>query len=293
MKIAIAGATGNIGSATARQVVLNGAIPILLGQNIDRLNQLNITGAIAKVADLGDMAEMIKATHDADALLWLVPPVAAAPSLKEWYDKITTAGIAAVQQNDIKRVVLISSLGVSTKPNLGTISYCGIMEEAFDKLGVNVLALRPGYFMENFLLQAQSIKEKGEFSFTYDALHDIPFVSTEDVGNIAAKYLLDENWAGHWKLNLMGPENITLSDVALRLSSLTDKPVRYRQESFEEIKFRLNNWGVGETMQNELIDLFKALGDPNGAYATPRTPEAYTATSFDEFVINKLMPVLI
>ncbi|MBP1650011.1 MAG: hypothetical protein H6Q26_168 [Bacteroidetes bacterium] len=91
----------------------------------------------------------------------------------------------------------------------------------------------------------------------------------------------------------MGPENITLSDVALRLSSLTDKPVRYRQESFEEIKFRLNNWGIGETIQNELIDLFKALGDPNGAYATPRTPEAYTATSFDQFVINKLMPVLL
>lgn len=293
MKIAIAGATGNIGSTTARQVALSGATPILLGQNIDRLNGLNIAGAIASVADISNTAELTKATHDADALLLLVPPVPAVASLKEWYDKITAAGIAAVQANNIKRVVLISSLGVSTTANLGTITYCGIMEEALDKLGVNVLALRPGYFMENFLLQAQSIKENGEFSFTYDASHDIPFISTEDVGNIAARYLLDPTWAGHWKLNLMGPENLTLSDAALRLSSLTGKTVRYRQASFEEVKSQFNNMGIGETVQNEIIDLFKALGDPNGAYATPRTPEAYTPTSFEQFVADKLIPVLV
>lgn len=38
--------------------------------------------------------------------------------------------------------------------------------------------------------------------------------------------------------------------------------------------------------------LFQALGDPNGAYATPRTAEAYTPTSFQEFVRTHLLPLL-
>ncbi len=292
MKIAIAAATGNIGSRAAKQVASQGAIPILLGQNIDRLNQLNIPNAITEVADLSNKEQVIKATQSADALLWLVPPVLNVSSLREWYDQVIGAGIAAVRQNQIKRVVLISTLGVSTLPHLGTVTYCGNMEAAFDELDTNVLALRPGYFMENFLLQAQSIKEKGEFSFTYDAQHDVPFISTNDIGDAATKYLLDETWAGHWKLNLMGPENITLSEAALRLSIQLKKTISYRQESLQEIKEQLKNWGATETVQQELTDLFQALGNPNGAYATPRTPEAYSPTSFEDFVKNKLLPLL-
>jgi len=292
MKISIAAATGNIGSRVARQVALQGVTPVLLGQNLNRLNELNIDCAIPVVANINNTEQVISATEGSDALLWLVPPVPTTPSLYEWYQQIISAGIAAVDQNRIKRVVLISSLGASTAPHLGTISYCGNMEVAFDQLDTNVLALRPGYFMENFLQQAQSIKEKGEFSFTYDSEHDIPFISTDDIGDVAVKYLLDETWAGHWKLNLMGPENITLNEAASRLASLIGRPISYVQQSTQEIKAQFQSWGITEAVQQELVDLFHALGDPNGAYATPRTPEASTATTFEQFMKRKLLPLL-
>lgn len=290
-KIAIAAATGNIGSRVAKQIALQGAIPVLLGQNLERLNDLNIRGGIPVVADISNREQAITATQDADALFWLVPPVPATPSLYEWYQKVIGAGIAAVNQNGIRRVVLISSLGAGMAPDLGTISYCGHMEIAFDKLDADVLALRPGYFMENFIQQAQGIREKGEFSFPYDSEHDIPFISTDDIGDAAAHYLLDETWAGHWKLNLMGPENITLNELGSRLTALTGKPIRYVQQSVPDLKIQLNSWGMTGAVQQELMDLFYALGDPNGAYATPRTPEAATATTFEQFVKQKLLPL--
>ncbi len=291
-RIAIAGATGNIGQRVAKQISNRGAITVLLGQNLDRLEKLNIKGGIPVVADIGNTKQMIDATKDVDALFLLVPPVPGAPSLKDWYKKVTSAGIAAVNENNINRIVLISSLGASSAPNLGTVSYCGNMEMTFDQVNVNVLALRPGYFMENFLQQAQDIKENGKFSFPYNRSHDIPFISTDDIGDVAARYLLDETWAGHWKLNLMGPENITLDEAAARLTVLTEKQITYEQQSLEGTIAQLNNWGINGVAQQELIDLFHALGDPNGAYATPRTPEASTNTSFEQFLKEKLLPQL-
>lgn len=292
IKIAIAAAAGNIGSRAARQVALLGGTPLLLGRNIENLDKLNISGAVSIQTDISDTKQVVEATQGAEALLWLVPPLISVPNLKDWYKQVTTAGMAAVQENGIKRVVLISSLGAGARDNQGTVTYAGQMETEFDKLPANVLALRPGYFMENFLLQAQIIKAENTFSFTYHPEHDIPFISTDDIGNTAAKYLIDATWSGHWKLNLMGPKNISLNDAAAYISRLLDKQVLYKQVSVKEAAGQFANWGASSMVQQEFADLFLALGDTDGPYATPHTPEAYTPTSFDHFIKTKLLPLL-
>jgi uncharacterized protein YbjT (DUF2867 family) len=291
-KIAIAAATGNIGKRVAQQISKQHARAVLLGQNIDRLNNLKISGGIPMVTDISNRDQMISATKDVDSLFILVPPVLNASNYKEWYEKTTNAGVAAVVENKIKKVVLISSLGATTAPNQGTIGYCGNMEVAFDNLEANVLALRPGYFMENLLLQADEIKNSGSFSFPYDENHDIPFISADDIGDVASRYLLDETWSGHWKLNLMGPENITPKEIAKRLTVLTNKRITYVRQSLENLKAQLKNWGISGTTLQEMLELYQALGDPQGPYATTRTPEATTPTSFEQFVKNKMLAIL-
>ena len=292
MKIAIAAAAGNIGSRTARQIAEAGAKTILLGRDVGKLDALEINGAISIETNLSDADSVIKATAGADALLWLVPPATNYPSLKDWYEKITNAGIAAVKANQIKKVVAISGVGAGSKDNLGTVTYAGKMEEAFSRLDINFVALRPGYFMENFLLQADSIKTGGYFTFTYAPDHDIPFISTDDIGDVAAQYLLDDSWAGKWSRNLMGPDNITLTQAANTLSEVLGKPIAYRQNSMDQARKELTSFGLNPTVQNELIELFESLGDPDGIYATARTYEAVTSTTFKEFVGNKLLPSL-
>ncbi|KQR91062.1 hypothetical protein ASG01_14325 [Chryseobacterium sp. Leaf180] len=291
-KIAIAAATGNIGKRVAEKITAGKTTAVLLGQNLEKLKSLKLKNSVPVVADISSPEQMIAATRDVDALFLLVPPVANTESLKEWYQKVTEAGVAAVKENKIKKVVLISSLGATTAPNLGTVSYCASMEVAFDQLQASVLALRPGYFMENFLLQAEEIKTKGKFSFPYSEDHDIPFISTDDIGDAAARYLLDETWAGKWKLNLMGPENITPKEIAARLTASLNKPIRYEKQSAGNLREMFNSWGIVGTKQQELTELYAALGDPDGAYATPRTPEAKTPTTFEEFVAKKLLPLL-
>lgn len=90
----------------------------------------------------------------------------------------------------------------------------------------------------------------------------------------------------------MGPRNITLTEAAETLSEALNKPVVYRQKSMSDAERELTDFGLPETVRRELIDLFKALGDPGGVYATARTFEALTPTTFEEFVENKLIAIL-
>ncbi|WP_394972334.1 NAD(P)H-binding protein [uncultured Croceitalea sp.] len=287
MKIVIGAAAGNVGSRIAKKVAATNHSAVLLGNKIESLENLNILNSSSYEVDMNDVEQVVTHTKGADALFWLVPPALGVSSLKEWYDSIIAAGVAAIKENKIPRVVVISSLGAGASDNLGTVTYVGNMEKAFKEVASNVVFLRPGYFMENFLLQKDDILKNGYFSFPYDTNHDIPFISADDIGDVAAQYLMDVNWAGQWTRNIMGPNNITLQEAAAIFSAELQQEIVYKQVSYDDIKNQFAQFGANATVQKELVDLYKALGDPNGAYAIPRTLEAYTPTTLGQVIRNK------
>ncbi len=289
MKIVIGAAAGNVGSRIAKKVAASNHSAVLLGNKLDPLENMNIPNSTSYEVDMSDVEQVVAHTKGADALFWLVPPVLGVSSLREWYDKIIAAGVAAIKENKIPRVVALSSLGAGAADHLGTVTYVGNMEKAFKKVASNVVFLRPGYFMENFLLQKDQIFNNGNFSFPYATDHDIPFVSADDIGDIAAEYLMDEHWAGQWPRNIMGPRNITLQEAADIFSAELQQEIVYKQVSYDDIKNQFAEFGANDTVQKELIDLYKALGDPNGAYATPRTYEANTPTTLEHVIRNKFI----
>lgn len=291
MKIVIAAAAGNIGRRTAAQIVQTGVETILLSRQPAKLADLVERGATVEPIGSDDATSLIEATRHADALFWLTPPKLDTPSLSEWYHQTAMAAALAVRENGIKRVVHISSLGAGTSPNLGTVSLVGNVESIFNATGANVVHLRPGYFMENFLQQVQSIRS-GIVSFPYPNDHDFPWISTDDIGDEAAKYLHDDRWAGQWTRNLMGIENLTLLETTVILSRVLDRPIEYVRVTVEAMQKHLAAIGATPDVQRELGDLFRALGDPNGIYATVRTPDAVTPTTFEQFVKQKLLSAI-
>jgi uncharacterized protein YbjT (DUF2867 family) len=289
MKIVIAAASGNIGRRTAEKIIQAGVETILLARHPEKLADLVDRGATVKPISSDDSQKLIEATQNADALFWLTPPKLDTPSLYDWYIQTAMAGANAVRENGIKRVVNISSIGAGSASNLGTVSFSGNVESIFNQTKANVLHLRPGYFMENFLAQVESIQGDRTVYFPYANDHDIPWISTDDIGDEAARYLLDDSWAGKWTRNLMGPENLTLLETTAILSQLLSRPIEYVQVTVESMQQRLGLMGATPDVQRELGNLFSALGDPDGIYATARTPEAVTPTTFEQFARNKLL----
>jgi uncharacterized protein YbjT (DUF2867 family) len=291
MKIAIAPASGNIGRRAAERVVQAGAETVLLTRQPEKLADLAAQGATVKPISSDDTQGLIEATRDAEALFWLTPPKLNTPSLRDWYIQTATTGARAVRENRIKRVVNISSLGAGAGAgaDLGTVTFVGTVESIFNQTCSNVLHLRPGYFMENFLGQVKFIEQDNAVYFPYASDHDIPWISTDDIGDEAANYLLDDCWAGQWTRNLMGPENLTLPEITAILSQVLNRSIEYVQVTVESIQQQLASAEATPDVQRELGNLFRALGNPNGIYATARTPEAFTPTTFEQFAIHKLL----
>lgn len=289
MKIVIGAAAGNVGSRIAKKVASANHSVVLLGNKLGSLQNLNIPNSSSYEVDMSNTEQVVAHTKGADAFFWLVPPTLGVSSLKEWYDDIIAAGVAAIKENDIPRVVAISALGAGATDNLGTVTYVGNLEKAFKEVASNVVFLRPGYYMENFLLQKDDILKNGNFSFPYAADHDIPFVSTDDIGDVAAEYLMDEHWAGQWARNIMGPSNITLQEAADIFTTELQQEIVYKKVTYGDIKDQFAQFGANATVQREMVDLYMALGDPNGAYATPRTTEVYTPTTLVDIIRNKFI----
>jgi uncharacterized protein YbjT (DUF2867 family) len=289
MKIVIAAASGNIGRRAAQKVVQAGVETILLTRQPEKLADLAAQGATVKPISSDDPQGLIEVTQDADALFWVTPPKLDALSLRDWYIQTAMAGARAVRENSIKRVVNISSLGAGASEDLGTVTFVGTVESIFNQTLSNVLHLRPGYFMENFLGQVKFIEQDNAVYFPYASDHDIPWISTDDIGDEAAKYLLDDRWAGQWTRNLMGPENLTLPETTAIVSRVLNRSIEYVQVTVESIQQQLSLTGATPDVQRELGNLFRALGNPDGLYATARTPEAITPTTFEQFAIHKLL----
>lgn len=290
MKIVIAAASGNIGQRTAEKVIQAGAETILLTRHPEKLGDLVAQGAIALPISSDDAQGLIEITQQADALFWLTPPKLDVPSLKDWYLQTAKAGANAVSANGIARIVNISSIGAGAKPNLGTVSFSGNVESIFNQTAANVVHLRPGYFIENFLAQIETIQSDRIVRFSYPSDHDIPWISTDDIGDVAAHYLLDRRWAGQWTRNLMGAENLTLLETAAILSQVLGYAIKYDRVSVESFQQQFATMGATAEVQREMGDLFRALGDPDGVYATARTLDANTPTTFEQFVKHKLLP---
>ncbi|SEU22219.1 NmrA family NAD(P)-binding protein [Stigmatella erecta] len=291
MKIVVTAASGNIGARVAEQVVAAGAEAVLLSRHPAKLAALSARGAQVLPVGSDDAPGLLSAAKGAEALFYLAPPNPGAKDLRDWYLQTATAAAQAVREHRIPRVVCISTVGANANAPLGTVSFAAEVEEIFNRAAPNVLHLRPGYFMENCLAQVEPLRH-GVLSFPYAEDHDLPWISTDDIGDVAAKYLLDGSWAGHWTRNLLGPENLTLTEVAALLTRVSGKPVRYERVSEEALQQQLRAQGVSPTVQKQLGDLFRALGDPQGIYATARTPEAFTPTTFEAFARNKLLPLL-
>jgi uncharacterized protein YbjT (DUF2867 family) len=292
MKIVIAAASGNIGRRTAEKVIQTGAETVLLARNPEKLADLVAKGAIVYPISSDNAQGLIEITQQADALFWLTPPKLDVPNMRDWYLQTAEAGANAVRTNGIARVVNISSIGAGAKPNLGTVSFSGDVESIFNQTGANVVHLRPGYFMENFLMQVEAIQGDRVVRFPYPIDHDIPWISTDDIGDVAARYLLDRHWAGQWTRNLMGSENLTLLDTCAILSQVLGYEVTFDRVSIESLQQQFAAMGATADVQREMGDLFRALGDPDGVYATARTAEAVTPTTFEQFVKHKLLPHL-
>jgi uncharacterized protein YbjT (DUF2867 family) len=289
---AICGATGHVGGIAAARLLDARKKVRVIGRSADRLAAYTSRGAEAAVGSLEDVAFLRTAFQGAGAVFALIPPNFAAKGFRPWQNRVADAIASALEAARVGHALTLSSIGADRKDQNGPIGGLHDMEERVNRVkGLNVLHLRPGYFMENNLASIGMIKGMGLNGSALRADLELVQVATRDIGEVAARKLLALDFRGQGVLELHGPRDVTMAEVTAAIGKAIGKPdLRYVQFPYPEARKGLMGVGVPEELADLYMEMSKGFNDGAVKATQPRSPATTTPTSIEVFAEQVFAP---
>jgi len=288
----ILGATGNIGSVITKKLLEKGETVRVVGRNAARLQQYVHRGAEAFVADIKDAEALTKALTGARAAFLMMPPGMTSPDYPAEQEIESDAISAAAKNAGLQYAVNLSGIGAQAPAGTGPILGLHDFERKLNTVErLNVLHLRPAYFMENHLSAIQMIQMMGIFGGALKPDLKIPMIATRDVGAYAAERLLKLDFSGKQTQELLGERDLSMTEVAASISRGIGKPdLRYVQFSYEQVEQTLVQMGLSTKTAAYLIEMFRGFNNGIVEGLEPRSAANTTPTSIETFVKDVFAP---
>lgn len=221
----IAGVSGHTGSVVATALLAAKQKVRVIVRDAAKGEPWRARGADVAVADIADEAALTKALTGATGAYLLLPPPGWTQTGIAADRKIKTAALlGAVRAARPGHVVLLSSIGAELPEGTGPIKYIHVVEEGLRASGVPATFLRASSFMENWDAQVPGALAAGALYYGLAEGVKVPQVSTQDIGKVAAQLLL-EGARGVRVVELTGPGELSLQDVAATIAKVSGKPV--------------------------------------------------------------------
>jgi len=222
----IAGVSGNTGSVAA-DTLLAAKQPVrVIVRDAAKGEPWAAKGAQVAVASLDDRAALARALTGATGAYLLLPPNAFGETdLAAKRKQLAASIIGAVADARPGHVVLLSSIGAHLPSGTGPIQYLRPLEQGLRESGVPSTFLRAGFFQENWLGSAPGAIESGTLYYGLQSDLKLPQVATPDIGRTAAKLLLEGPPRGARIVQLAGPAELTLTEVAGVLGKIAGKSI--------------------------------------------------------------------
>lgn len=290
--IVITGATGNIGSKITSLLLSRGQRVRCVARTADRLGQLTGKGAEAAPGSLEDTAFLTKAFSGADAVFAMIPPSYAAPDFRAYQNRVGASIAGAIDGSGVRHVVNLSSQGAHLSEGTGPIKGLHDQEVRLNGLrGVNVLHMRPTYFMENLLAYADMIRKKNVIGSAIIGDLKFAMIATKDVAQFAAERLVARDFQGKSVRDLLGQRDISMNEATGIIARRINRPdLRYVQFSYEDVGKSLVGAGFSEDVSRQFTEMIRALN--GGLFSNlPRDGDNTTGTAFEEFaeVFSRLL----
>ncbi len=292
MGIVVNTPTGNVGRTITERLLSENAGVTLLVRDPSKVAHFEERGATILQGSLEDGDFVKQATEGADALFWLTPPAYAVECVLEYQKKLGTICAEAVEANEIDHVVHLSSAGAQHAEKTGLVKGLHYIEGILNKVGKNVVHLRAGLFMENYLQQLPSLADSGNIYMPIPGEKKIPMVSAADIGEVAASRLLNRQWSGQYCQGIHGPEDLSFDEAAAMIGKGIGRQVTHVEVTPEQTREGMNGMGLSDDFIDQLLELYQGVTD---GYLDPeevRTPGTSTPTTMAEFAGMVLLPAL-
>ena len=284
----ILGASGNTGSIIADTLLLRHKKVRVVGRDAGRLQRFMRKGAEAFTGDLSDAVALTKAFRGARAAYLLLPPMTS----REDQERESDAIAKAVTESGLRYAVYLSSYGAQVPEGTGPVTGLHSSEQKLNAIsGLNVLHLRAAYFMENNLAAIGMIQGMGMFGHALRPDLKLPMAATRDVGDYAARRLLDLDFSGKQTRELLGERDLSMTEATAVIARGIGKPdLRYVQFPYEQVQQVLEQMGMTPKKAAVYIEMFKAINTGVLVPQEPRSRENTTPTSFETFVQDVFAP---
>ncbi len=281
----ITGATGNTGLPIAEALLDAGHQVRIIARRAERAAKLTEKGAILFAGDSKDAGLLASAFEGVDAAYIMIPFDAQTPDYYQSQKSHVDAVVKAIQESRLRYAVTLSSIGAHMPEGNGVVQGLYYMEQALNAIeGLNVKHLRAGYFLENTLMQAGTLKHMGIMGSQVRADLLIPMVATKDISAAALKYLSSLDYEGSSVQYVLGARDYSYTKIASIYGNIIGKEdVNYVQFPYDQAAQAMMQMGMGESVVTRLNEFVKAMNEGQILTDFVRDASNTTPTTAEQF----------
>lgn len=261
MNYVLTGAAGHISKPLAEQLLRAGQNVTLIGRQEDHLKALTLKGANIAIGSVEDVEFLIAVFAGADAVYTMFPANFRTHDMKAFHTRIGQNYATAIQANQIRYVVNLSSVGAHLPQGAGHISSLYWAEDALNSLQkVHIRHLRPVYFYTNLFAQIDMIKSMGIMGGNFSmAANSFPVVHPADIAVVAAEELLALNFSGH-SVRYIASDETGTDEIAAVLGKSIGKPdLTWVQFTDIQVLENMLQAGFPKEVAEAFVEGFQAL----------------------------------
>lgn len=236
MTILVTGATGNIGRQVVEHLVTRGADVRALVRDPSKASFP--AGVSVVQGDFLDVDSLRKAMSGVSTLFLLNAVVP---------DEFTQALIAlnVARSAGIERIVYLSVIHADAYVNVPHFAGKFGVERMIEQMDFKATILRPAYFIQNDLMIEDIITGYGTYPMPIGA-KGLAMIDARDIAEIAALELLrreqSEEPLAFDRINLVGPQTLTGTDIAAIWSDVLARPISYSGDNTEGFEQNLKQF---------------------------------------------------
>ena len=245
--ILVFGSTGTTGRGVARHLIAGGVKPRLLVRDPEKAKEYAGKAEIVQ-GDL-ERPESLAAAMKGVEKMFLV-------SVGLNGSDLEIQAIDAAKKAGVKHVVKLSVIGAES-PVLTFSKWHAKVEKHLMASGLKWTMVRPGSFMSNAYMWADTIRAQGAF---YQPTGTGRWAASDpaDIGAVAAKALTSAGHEGKG-YTLTGPESMNAAQYAAVLSSVLGKPVKFVDVPPEAARDAMLKIGIPPAYVDAILDLYAAM----------------------------------
>jgi uncharacterized protein YbjT (DUF2867 family) len=275
--ILVTGATGLNGKELLRRLSASGVAVRALARNPAKAEAIAALPHVEIVQ--GDMARpetLAAALHGIDRAMLIS---SSDPVMLD----VQSNFIDTARKAGVKHVVKLSGIMPDLDSAFRFARMHGEIEKRLEASGMAFTHLRAGEFMPAYFRQAPNIAAKGAMFLPMEDAK-IASIDVGDIAEIAAKVLAGTGHEGK-TYPLTGPEALTMTEVAARLSAATGKTIRYVNVPPEDARKAQLAAGMPPYLADALFELFaeRRNGKESRVWPDAATLLGRRQTSFDQF----------